>query len=77
MSDELFWHCLHCGDHQPVEPTGGEGDSYTLLDHEKCECGGTAHVVTLKLGACYEQGRALGMDVREAWQRAKAKVLRA
>lgn len=20
---DLFWHCLHCGAHDPVEPTGG------------------------------------------------------
>jgi hypothetical protein len=76
MATELYWHCLQCGAHDPVEPTGGE--EYALLDHEKCtECGdGAAHVVTLKLGAAYEQGRALGMSIADAWKRAKAKVLR-
>lgn len=56
---QLYWHCLQCGAHDPVEPTGGaEQDEY-------------AHVVTLRMGACYEQGRALGMDIRDAWERAR------
>ena len=70
---ELYWHCLQCGAHDPVEPTGGtERDQYALGDHEPCiTCGdGTAHVVTLRMGACYEQGRALGMCIRDAWERA-------
>lgn len=69
----LYWHCLQCGAHDPVEPTGGtEQDQYALGDHEPCiTCGdGTAHVVTLRMGACYEQGLALGMDIRDAWERA-------
>jgi hypothetical protein len=70
---ELYWHCLQCGAHDPVEPTGGtEQEQYGLGDHEPCiTCGsGTAYVVTLRMGACYEQGRALGMDIRDAWDRA-------
>lgn len=75
MSEELFWHCLHCGAHDRVELTGGE-EAYVIGDCEPCiTCGdGTAHVVTLKLGAAYEQGRALGMGVSTAWARAKAHV---
>jgi hypothetical protein len=71
--DGLFWHCLRCGDHHPVEPTG-DSSAYSLGDCEPCECGGTSHVVTLKLGACYEQGRALGMGEKEAWARARRVV---
>ena len=76
MSDltDLYWHCLQCGNHEPVEDTGGsEEEQYMLGDCEPCiYCGdGTAHVVTLRMGAAYEQGRALGMSVREAWERAK------
>jgi hypothetical protein len=72
MSVELYWHCLQCGAHDPVQPTGGD-DEYALGDHEKCvDCGdGTSHVVTLRIGAAYEQGLALGMSVREAWARAR------
>lgn len=69
MSD-LYWHCLRCGDSEPVEPTG-DGDEYALGDFEPCACGGTAHVVTLKMGAAYEQGLALGMTSDQAWNRAK------
>ena len=70
----LYWHCLQCGAHDPVEPTGGiEQEQYALGDHEPCiECGyGTAHVVTLRMGARYEQGLALGMDISDAWERAR------
>ncbi len=68
----LYWHCLRCGDHEPVEPTGG-AEEYTVGDSEKCiACGeGMAHVVTLTQGAAYEQGRAMGMSVDSAWKRAK------
>lgn len=66
---DLYWHCLQCGVHDPVEPTTPE---YKLGDWEKCiSCGdGAAHVVTLRRGAAYEQGRALGMTLRDAWARA-------
>jgi len=70
----LYWHCLQCGAHDPVEPTGGtEQEQYALGDHEPCiKCGyGTAHVVTLRMGAHYEQGLALGMDISDAWERAR------
>ena len=30
-TDTLYWHCLHCGAHDPVEPTGG-AENYTLGD---------------------------------------------
>ena len=75
---ELYWHCLQCGAHDPVEPTGGT-DEYVPGDHEPCiTCGdGTAHVMTVRLGAAYEQGRALGMSIRDAWARARARVLTA
>lgn len=72
MSDiDLFWHCLQCGAHDPVEPTGGP-EKYTLGDHEPCiSCGdGTAHVMTLRMAACYEQGLAMRMSTRDAWDRA-------
>jgi hypothetical protein len=70
---DLYWHCLQCGSHDPVELTGGE-EEYALGDHEKCiACGdGTAHVVTIRMGAAYEQGIALGMSAKDAWARAKA-----
>jgi len=73
QNPQLYWHCLQCGAHEPVEPTGGtEHEQYELGDHEPCiTCGdGTAHVVTLHMAACYEQGRALGMSIRDAWNRA-------
>lgn len=75
---DLHWHCLHCGAHDPVEPTGGP-ESYALGDWEKCiDCGdGQVHVVTLRLGAAYEQGRALGLGVADAWERAKSAAARA
>jgi hypothetical protein len=65
---DLYWHCLKCGDHTVVELTT---PPYELGDHEPCECGGTAHVMTLRMGACFEQGIALGMSEREAWKRAR------
>lgn len=70
-TEQLYWHCLQCGDHAPVEPTG-DGNNYALGDSEKCtECGeGFSHVVTLSRGACYEQGRAMGMTTHDAWARA-------
>lgn len=59
-----FWHCLDCGDHEPVE--------LKSVDHERCfTCGGIARVMTLRRGAAYEQGRALGMSVKDAWARAQ------
>lgn len=69
---DLWWHCLDCGDHEPVEPTGADGDGYELGDHEPCvACGsGVAYVMTMRRAACYEQGRALGMGRDEAWSRA-------
>jgi hypothetical protein len=73
QNPELYWHCLQCGAHDPVDPTAGaEQEQYGLGDYGPCiTCGGgTAHVVTLRMGACYEQGRALGMDIRDAWDRA-------
>ncbi len=71
VAEQLYWHCLQCGDHEEVKPTGGSHE-YVLGDKEKCiACGeGMAHVVTLKQGACYEQGRALGLSVDSAWRRA-------
>lgn len=70
---QLYWHCLNCGAHEPVEPTGGT-EQYGLGDRERCiDCGdGTAHVVTLQVGAAYEQGLAMGMSRSESWARAKA-----
>jgi hypothetical protein len=77
LKRDLYWHCLQCGDHEPVAPTG-DGNEYVLGDKERCiKCGdGTAHVVTLQQGAAYEQGRALGMSVKEAWARAQKAVPR-
>lgn len=74
MTPPLYWHCLHCGAHEPVQPTGDVEQDYALGDHERCiDCGGgTAHVVTLRMGAAYEQGRAMGMTIDEAWTRARA-----
>lgn len=79
VTEQLYWHCLHCGANDPVEPTGdvgptGEAVSYVLGDHEPCiTCGdGTAHVVTIRLGAAYEQGLALGLGIKGAWARAQA-----
>jgi hypothetical protein len=71
----LYWHCLHCGANDPVETTNGV-EQYELGDHEPCiTCSdGTAHVMTVQLGAAYEQGRALGMNIRDAWVRAKARA---
>lgn len=69
MSD-LYWHCLQCAGNEAVAPTG-DGNEYKTGDHEPCECGGTAHVVTIRTAACYEQGRALGMSREDAWERAK------
>ena len=68
--NDLYWHCLKCGAHDPVEPT----DESALGDSEKCiTCGdGMAHVVTTRTGAKYEQGRALGLDIDTAWSRATA-----
>lgn len=60
---ELYWHCLHCGEHVPA---AGE----TALAHRKCMCGGDLYAVTLKMGAAYEQGLALGLPLAEAWMRA-------
>lgn len=73
MSD-LYWHCLQCGAHEPVQPTGDPAEDYGLRDHERCtDCGdGTAHVMTTKMAAVYEQGRALGMGASDAWARAQA-----
>lgn len=69
---ELYWHCLQCGAHVPVEPTG-DAEEYVVGDKEPCiDCGaGVAHVMTLRTGAAYEQGRALGMSAGDAWERAK------
>jgi len=69
---QLYWHCLSCGAHETVEPTGDEG-AYSLGDCEPCiSCdGGTAHVMTVKMAAAYEQGRALSMNCGDAWERAK------
>lgn len=72
MTTPLYWHCLHCGAHESVQPTGDAKQVYALGDREPCiDCdGGTAHVVTLRMGAAYEQGLALGMTINEAWERA-------
>lgn len=72
---DLYWHCLRCGANDPVELTGDEV-TYDLGDREPCtDCGdGTAYVCTIRTGACYEQGRALGMSQREAWVRAVSKT---
>jgi hypothetical protein len=63
VSAQLYWHCVRCRSNDPVEPTG-DGNEYALGDHEPCECGGTAHAMTIKRAAAYEQGRALGMGER-------------
>jgi hypothetical protein len=69
---ELYWHCLQCGDNHPVEPTGGPlEEDYVSGDKEPCECGGTSHVMTVQRAAAYEQGRALGMTLNDAWKRAQ------
>lgn len=67
--EDLYWHCLQCGAHEPVEPTTPE---YKIGDWEQCiDCGdGAAHVVTLKMGGAYEQGRALGLGIADSWDRA-------
>lgn len=69
-----YWHCLQCGAHDPVEPTGSD-EQYVLGDHEPCiDCGdGTAHVMTLSSAAAYEQGIALGMSVGESFSLALKK----
>jgi hypothetical protein len=71
-AEQLFWHCLHCHGHEPVEPTGGD-DQYVAGDKEKCiDCGdGTAYVMPIKMAAAYEQGRALGLNRADAWERAQ------
>ena len=75
MSKELrglYWHCLDCGDHAPVESTGDADEEYKLGDMERCIiCGdGTSHVVTLRRGAAFESGLAGGLDKESAWARA-------
>jgi hypothetical protein len=65
---DLRWHCVDCGDDEPIDPKGH--DVYELGSWEKCECGGQVYVMTLKQGACYEQGRALGMTRAAALARA-------
>lgn len=66
---DLYWHCLQCGAHESVAASTPE---YKLGDWEKCiDCGGQCYVMTLKLGAAYEQGLALGLSRDEAWSRAK------
>ena len=69
---DLFWHCTGCGAHEPVVPTG-EGVEYIVGDKEPCiSCGkGTAHVMTLKMAACFEQGMALGKGTSLALARAR------
>jgi hypothetical protein len=68
MNVALYWHCLQCGDHEPIKLTG-DIEEYGIGDREKCiTCGdGIAHVVTLDIAARYEQGRALGMSIVDAW----------
>jgi hypothetical protein len=62
----LYWHCCDCGANEAVEPTE---PPYTLGDHEPCECGGTARVLTLKQGAQLESLIARGVHPREAQRR--------
>lgn len=71
----LYWHCLQCADNEAVAPTG-DGREYKIGDHEPCACGGTAHVMTIRTAACYEQGLALGMSREYAWERAKEQQAR-
>ena len=70
---DLRWHCFDCGAHEAVAPTG-DGDEYAMGDKEPCiSCGhGTAHVVTLRTAARYEQGLAMGLDRDDARVRALA-----
>ena len=72
MSEPLYWHCLDCGDHDPVEPTG-DGNAYALGDRAPCiTCSvGTAHVVTVAMGARFEQGIAMGLGRDAALKRAQ------
>lgn len=67
MSPLLYWHCLKCGDHEPVQPTGGE-ENYAVGDSEPCiTCGhGMAYVMTVRMAAFYEQAIATGMNPADA-----------
>lgn len=56
--NDLYWHCPACGDNEKVEPTT---PAYLLGDHEPCECGGTAHVMTLREAARCEAYKARGI----------------
>lgn len=56
-SEDLYWHCKFCGDHEKAEPP------YELGDKEPCiTCGqGTAHVMTIKEAAKFEAEIARGI----------------
>jgi hypothetical protein len=77
-NEQLYWHCLKCGAHDPVK-IASDKDQPVLLDYMPCTTcnNGMVYAVTIRLGAAYEQGLALGLSVEEAWSRAKDKVLRA
>ena len=70
--EKLYWHCLHCGAHYPMESAPNTGVEWGRW--ENCaECGLlSAHQVTLKMGACYEQGRALRLSKHAAWARSRS-----
>jgi hypothetical protein len=61
MSEQLYWHCVGCGDHDVV----GDEEGAALGDKEKCiVCGDSfAEVMTLKQAAKIEQQIALGIRV--------------
>ena len=42
---DLYWYCGGCGDSEQTEAP------YVHGDHEPCECGGTARVVTVSEAA--------------------------
>ena len=64
MSEQLYWHCAWCGDHDPV----GNEEGAELGAKEKCiTCGESfAEVMTLKQAAKVEQEVALGLRHRKS-----------
>lgn len=66
MKPDVYWHCLHCGDHETAEAAVSVGDV------QPCKCGATHHAMTLETGARHEQGIAMGMSVADAWKRANS-----
>jgi hypothetical protein len=57
VSEQLYWHCIACGNSEPAQPEHERGDCEPC-----CLCeDGTAIVMTLQEGAQIEQRVALGI----------------